>query len=119
MYQLRRDRLLDGLARTGLRPYVPEGTYFVIADTSAFPTFVDDVDFCRRLISEVGVAAIPPSAFYCEEHRHLARRHARSASAKGKPRSRPRPRDWRGWAVTALRRPASRSDRLDDAGRRH
>jgi kynurenine aminotransferase len=31
---------------------------------------------------EVGVAAIPPSAFYCEEHKHLAVNHARFAFCK-------------------------------------
>jgi aspartate/methionine/tyrosine aminotransferase len=31
--------------------------------------FPDDVSFCRYLTAEVGVAAIPPSAFYAETAR--------------------------------------------------
>jgi aspartate/methionine/tyrosine aminotransferase len=34
------------------------------------------------LTTEVGVAAIPPSAFYSAEHRHLARHHARFCFCK-------------------------------------
>ena len=41
----------------------PAGTYFVLADHTPFG-FSDDVAFCRHLIEHVGVAAIPPSAFY-------------------------------------------------------
>jgi aspartate/methionine/tyrosine aminotransferase len=41
----------------------PAGTYFVLADHTPFG-FPDDVRFCKHLIEEVGVAAIPPSAFY-------------------------------------------------------
>jgi N-succinyldiaminopimelate aminotransferase len=44
--------------------------------------FADDVDFCRWLTAEAGVAAIPPSAFYSDEHRGLARRWARFAFCK-------------------------------------
>ena len=43
----------------------PEGTYFVMADVKAWG-FGDDVAFCRYLTTEVGVAAIPPSAFYAD-----------------------------------------------------
>jgi aspartate/methionine/tyrosine aminotransferase len=62
-YQRRRDLLVDGLAATGLRPFRPEGTYFVMADHTAYG-FEDDRAFCRHLIETTGVAAIPPSAFY-------------------------------------------------------
>jgi N-succinyldiaminopimelate aminotransferase len=80
-YQHKRDALVQVLRAAGLRPFVPEGTYFVVADTSAFG-FEDDVSFCRHLTVEVGVAAIPPSAFYCPEHKHLARHHARFCFCK-------------------------------------
>ena len=40
-----------------------QGTYFVLADHTKFG-FADDFTFCEHLIKEVGVAAIPPSAFY-------------------------------------------------------
>ena len=47
----------------GFDVFVPEGTYFVLAAHRPFG-FDDDVAFSRHLTAEVGVAAIPPSAFY-------------------------------------------------------
>ncbi|NOX62210.1 MAG: aminotransferase class I/II-fold pyridoxal phosphate-dependent enzyme [Chloroflexi bacterium] len=80
-FQSKRDRLRRALAATGFRPLSPQGTYFIIADTSAFD-FPDDVSFCRWLTAEVGVAAIPPSAFYSKPHKHLARHLARFCFSK-------------------------------------
>ena len=73
-YRQRRDRLVDGLAASGFGVRPPDGTYFVLADHSAFG-FEDDWAFCRHLVTEVGVAAIPPSAFHrtAGGGRHLAR----------------------------------------------
>ncbi|MFN7133397.1 MAG: aminotransferase class I/II-fold pyridoxal phosphate-dependent enzyme, partial [Myxococcales bacterium] len=62
-YTRKRDRLVAALAESGLRPFVPDGTYFAMADLSPLG-FDDDFAFCRFLTTEVGVAAIPPSAFY-------------------------------------------------------
>jgi N-succinyldiaminopimelate aminotransferase len=62
-YQSNRDFLVEALDRAGIVPIVPRGTYFVLADISGLD-FNNDVEFCRYLASEVGVAAIPPSAFY-------------------------------------------------------
>ncbi|NJN17260.1 MAG: aminotransferase class I/II-fold pyridoxal phosphate-dependent enzyme [Oscillochloris sp.] len=56
------------LEENGLPTLQTEGSYFVMADisNSGFP---NDVAFCRWLTSEVGVAAIPPSAFYSDPTR--------------------------------------------------
>jgi N-succinyldiaminopimelate aminotransferase len=62
-YATRRDRLLAALRGAGLSPWVPEGAYFVCADVTRFGQPTDDA-FCRWLTTEVGVAAIPLSAFY-------------------------------------------------------
>jgi N-succinyldiaminopimelate aminotransferase len=62
-YQARRDFLVDALREARLAPIVPRGTYFVLVDIGDLG-FADDVAFCRFLTTEVGVAAIPPSAFY-------------------------------------------------------
>ncbi len=62
-YRRRRDLLVDGLSDVGFEVYPPQGTYFVLADHTRFG-FADDVVFCRHLAENVGVAAIPPSAFY-------------------------------------------------------
>lgn len=63
MYQRKRELLMDGLTAAGLRPLRPQGSYFIMVDISDLG-FTDDVAFCRYLTSEIGVAAIPPSAFY-------------------------------------------------------
>lgn len=62
-YTQKRNFLLDALRSAGLDPIVPGGTYFVMVDI-AHLGFADDVAFCRTLTQEIGVAAIPPSAFY-------------------------------------------------------
>lgn len=62
-YRQRRDLLASGLTAVGFNVFVPEGTYFLLADHTSFG-FADDVTFVRHLIKHAGVAAIPPSAFY-------------------------------------------------------
>jgi aspartate/methionine/tyrosine aminotransferase len=62
-YRERRDLLIDVLRESRLAPLPVDGTYFIMADIGAWG-FESDVAFCRHLTSEVGVAAIPPSAFY-------------------------------------------------------
>ena len=80
-YGARRDRLGAALGAAGLRSLPVEGTYFTIADTAA-AGLPDDFAFCRWLTREVKVAAIPPSAFYSDAHRHHARHLARFAFCK-------------------------------------
>ena len=63
MYQQRRDFLADALRAAGLPPIVPAGTYFMMVDISDLG-FANDREFCYYLTKEIGVAAIPPSAFY-------------------------------------------------------
>ncbi len=64
-YRRRRDVLVRGLLDVGFAVRPPEGTYFILADHTPFG-FDSDVAFCRHLIEHVGVAAIPPSAFYAD-----------------------------------------------------
>ncbi|HMN95413.1 MAG TPA: aminotransferase class I/II-fold pyridoxal phosphate-dependent enzyme [Phycisphaerales bacterium] len=61
-YLRRRGRLLDALDGAGFRTFVPEGSYFVIADCAPLG-FDDDAAFCTHLIESAGVAAIPVGAF--------------------------------------------------------
>ena len=62
-YSARRTLLNSILRATGLPLIDAEGSYFVSVDVS--PLGVKDVHtFCRRLTSELGVAAIPIPAFY-------------------------------------------------------
>ncbi|MFO7548642.1 MAG: aminotransferase class I/II-fold pyridoxal phosphate-dependent enzyme [Acidimicrobiia bacterium] len=62
-YRGRRDLLVSGLAELGFELRPPEGSYYVLADHTRFG-FEDDGSFVRHLITEIGVAAIPPSSFY-------------------------------------------------------
>ncbi len=73
-YRARRDKLCEGLADIGLEVLTPAGTYFVQTDIRSLG-YEDDFDFCRMLPREVGVAAIPTSAFYAEREtaKHLVR----------------------------------------------
>lgn len=73
-YRERRDFLVAALADCGFGVAAPEGTYFVLADLRPLG-WDDDVAFCRHLVEKVGVAAIPPTAFYENktEGRFLAR----------------------------------------------
>ncbi len=65
-YLARRTRLAEVLAAAGLPTLPVEGSYFIMCRPDA-ARFANDVEFCRWLISEVGVVAIPPSAFYAAE----------------------------------------------------
>ncbi len=67
-YTARRDLLASALASAGLPTLPIQGSYFLLADLAG-TGFHDDVSFCRYLTSEVGVAAIPPSAFYADPTR--------------------------------------------------
>jgi aspartate/methionine/tyrosine aminotransferase len=64
-YGARRDFLRNALAAAGLRTLPVAGAYFLLADIGHLP-FADDTAFCMHLIKSVGVAAIPPSAFYAD-----------------------------------------------------
>ena len=48
-----------------MRMIPSQGTYFVNIDIAPLGE-TDDVAFCRRLVTEHGVAAIPVSAFYAQ-----------------------------------------------------
>ena len=62
-YRQRRDKLVPALEKAGFRTFCPRGAYYVMTDISAFG-FSDDVTFCKYLVSEIGVAAVPGSSFY-------------------------------------------------------
>ena len=62
-YQRKRDLFREGLRHTRFRLLPGEGTYFQCADISE-ASKLSEADFCKWLTSEIGVAAIPLSAFY-------------------------------------------------------
>ena len=66
-YQRKRDLFRAGLARTRFRLLPSEGTFFQcvnIAELAVPERDLPEAEFCQWLTREVGVAAIPLSAFY-------------------------------------------------------
>jgi aspartate/methionine/tyrosine aminotransferase len=64
-YDRRRLLLEQALHGAGLNTLPISGSYFLMADISELE-FPNDVEFCRFLATVIGVAAIPPSAFYAQ-----------------------------------------------------
>ena len=99
-YLRRRDALCAVLKDVGLPPLVPQGSFFVLADISNVDpahylgaggdgddaTAQQDVGkdwrFCRWLTREIGVCAIPTTAFVRPESRPMYDRYARFAFCK-------------------------------------
>ncbi|MEO6972553.1 MAG: pyridoxal phosphate-dependent aminotransferase [Rhodoferax sp.] len=62
-YQRKRDLFREGLKNTRFRLLPSEGSYFQCVDISAVSD-MHEAEFCKWLTTEIGVAAIPLSAFY-------------------------------------------------------
>ena len=62
-YERKRDLFREGLKRTRFKLLPSEGTYFQCVDISEVSS-LGETEFCQWLTTEVGVAAIPLSAFY-------------------------------------------------------
>ena len=62
-YQRKRDRFCQALARAGLTPSIPQGAYYVLADTSRLPgTTGKERAMC--LLERIGLAGVPGEAFF-------------------------------------------------------
>ncbi|MFZ6694037.1 pyridoxal phosphate-dependent aminotransferase [Undibacterium sp. SXout20W] len=64
-YQKKRDLFREGLKYTKFTLLPCEGTYFQCVDISAVSD-LSDIEFCKWLTTEIGVAAITLSAFYAD-----------------------------------------------------
>jgi methionine aminotransferase len=62
-YQAKRDLFCEGLEGSRLKLLPNTGSYFQCVDTTNVSD-LNESDFCKWLVREVGVAAIPLSAFY-------------------------------------------------------
>jgi aspartate/methionine/tyrosine aminotransferase len=62
-YETKRNLLTGILERAGFRCFVPKGAYYIMCDILPFG-FKDDVAFCRYLVEEIRVAAVPGSSFF-------------------------------------------------------
>jgi aspartate/methionine/tyrosine aminotransferase len=60
----RRDRLTRGLEDIGFPVLQSQGTYFLTVDLAPLGLNETDETFCRRIVTDHKVAAIPVSAFY-------------------------------------------------------
>ncbi|NWX06366.1 KAT1 transaminase, partial [Caloenas nicobarica] len=77
--QQKRDWLVQSLDAVGMKPIVPEGTYFLVADISEFKSDVPDVPdsdepydsrFAKWMVKNKGLATIPLSSFFCGAHKN-------------------------------------------------
>ena len=62
-YETKRDLLLGALREAGLKPHVPEGAYYVLADAARIPGETG-AEKARCLLKKTGVAAVAGSAFF-------------------------------------------------------
>ncbi|XP_017961760.1 kynurenine--oxoglutarate transaminase 3 isoform X1 [Drosophila navojoa] len=78
--QPKRDFMAKFLSDAGLRPTIPEGGYFMVADWSPLASKLDlssevdkyrDYKFTKWMTKNMGLQGIPPSAFYSEPNKHL------------------------------------------------
>jgi len=62
-YAVKRDMLADTLRAIGFDPYVPEGSYYMLAGFER-GRYRDATHATETILDEVGVATVPGSAFY-------------------------------------------------------
>jgi aminotransferase len=63
LYAGKRELLCSALEKAGLKPYVPPGAYYVLADVSGLPGKTSK-DKAMHILRKTGVACVPGSAFY-------------------------------------------------------
>ncbi len=71
-----RDRLTVGLRDIGFDVLPSDGTYFLTTDIRSLGFNGNDLEFCKHITKEAGVAAVPISAFYgdvSQAPQHFAR----------------------------------------------
>jgi len=82
----KRDFIVEMLNDVGMKPVVPEGGYFIMADWSHLADKVDlssesdpqrDYRFVKWLSKNRGLQGIPPSAFFCQEHKSIGEDYIR------------------------------------------
>jgi len=82
----KRDFCVEMLEEVGMHPVVPEGGYFIMADWSSLTDRIDlssetdpqrDYRFVKWLTKNRGLQGIPPSAFFCQEHKSIGEDYIR------------------------------------------
>lgn len=91
--ELSRNQLCGYLSDAGIRPIIPGGGYFIVADISSIDTGENlndcneddepyDLKFVKWAIREKKVTMIPLSIFYSPEHRNLGEKYVRICFVK-------------------------------------
>ncbi len=62
-YQIRRDRMIKMLDDAGFDFIVPKGAYYMMSDITRWG-YPNDIEMCKFLVTEVGVATVPGSSFF-------------------------------------------------------
>ena len=62
-YQRKRDRFCQALAKAGLTPSIPQGAYYVLADSSRLPGTTGK-ERAMSLLKTIGLAGVPGEAFF-------------------------------------------------------
>jgi len=84
--QRKRDYLAQVLTDVGMKPVIPEGGYFMMADWSELADKIDlssetdtarDYRFTKWLSKNKKLQGIPPSAFFCQEHKSIGEDYIR------------------------------------------
>uniref|UniRef100_A0A6P7FSF1 Kynurenine--oxoglutarate transaminase 3-like n=1 Tax=Diabrotica virgifera virgifera TaxID=50390 RepID=A0A6P7FSF1_DIAVI len=84
--EAKKDYMAKMLRDVGMIPTIPDGGYFMLADYTPIESKVDmnsekdkykDYRFTKWMIKNLKLLGIPVSAFYSEQHKHLAENHAR------------------------------------------
>lgn len=74
----KRDKMIEELRKVGFLPVVPQGGYYIMADTGGLDIKFNepseepyDCRFVKWMMKEKGVATIPPSYFFCPDHQYV------------------------------------------------
>jgi aminotransferase len=62
-YQAKRDKICGALQKAGLKPSIPQGAYYILADVSKLPGKTSK-EKAMHLLEKTGVATVPGEAFY-------------------------------------------------------
>ncbi len=69
-YAASRDRLFTMLTKAGFKPFLPQGAYYIIAESDELMKKMkvkNDFDFSRELIARTKVATVPGTSFYADK----------------------------------------------------
>jgi aspartate/methionine/tyrosine aminotransferase len=70
-YKRSRTHLSETLIKSGFKPFIPQGAYYIITDVSELFDVLkaeNDMDFSKKLIEKTRVATVPGYSFYSENN---------------------------------------------------